>query len=110
MWAPGWAGVRATGLDSKSSASAGGPRAGRLEEIKQELQAGIESMQDEGAKPAEIVFDELREACGLPIQEKDQQQDELYGKVIVAIHEYGMYGRTRERKRILASLETNCPG
>ena len=32
VWAPGWAGVRATGLDSKSSASAGGPRAGRLED------------------------------------------------------------------------------
>lgn len=32
MWAPGWAGARATGLDSKSSASAGGPRAGRVED------------------------------------------------------------------------------
>ena len=32
MWAPGWAGARATSLDPESSASAGSPRAGRVED------------------------------------------------------------------------------
>jgi len=79
----------------------------RVAEIEKELQAGIDSMWDGESKPAEVVLDELRKAHGLPIPEKDSRLDELRDKAVSAIHEYGMYGRTRERKRILASLKVD---
>ena len=79
----------------------------RVAEIEKELQAGIDSMRDGESKPAEVVLEELRKAHGLPIPEKDSRLDELRDKAVSAIHEYGMYGRTRERKRILASLKVD---
>ena len=77
-------------------------RAGRINEIVKDLDAGIQSMRDGESMSADEVFDELCRKHGFPIPEKDSRQDELYSKVLSAIHEYGMYGRTRERKRILS--------
>lgn len=78
-------------------------KARRVAEIENELQAGIDSMRDGESKPTEVVLDELRKAHGLPIPEKDSRLDELRDKAVSAIHEYGMYGRTRERKRLLTA-------
>ena len=82
-------------------------RLARIEGIVKELDAGIQSMRDDKPLPADEVLDELRKAHGLPIPEKDPRLNELRDKAVSAIHEYGMYGRTRERKRILASLKVD---
>ena len=79
-------------------------RSGRIDEIVKDLDAGIQSMREGESMSADVVFDKLCRKHGFPIPEKDFRQDELYSAVMSAIHEYGMYGRTRERKRILAAL------
>lgn len=78
-------------------------RAGRIDGIVKDLDAGIQSMRDGESMSADEVFDELCRKHGFPIPEKDSRQDELYSKVLSAIHEYGMYGRTRERNRLLTA-------
>lgn len=78
-------------------------RSARIEGIVKDLDAGIQSMRDAEPLPADEVFDELCRKHGFPIPEKDSRQDELNSRIIAAVHEYGMYGRTRERKRLLTA-------
>lgn len=78
-------------------------RSARIEGIVKDLDAGIQSMRDAEPLPADEVFDELCRKHGFPIPEKDSKQDELNSRIIAAVHEYGMYGRTRERKRLLTA-------
>ena len=78
-------------------------RSARIEGIVKDLDAGIQSMRDAEPLPADEVFDELCRKHGFPIPEKDSRQDELNSRIIAAVHEYVMYGRTRERKRLLTA-------
>ena len=78
-------------------------RSTRIDGIVKDLDAGIQSMRDGESLSADEVFDELCRKHGFPIPEKDSRQDELNSRAITAIHEYGMYGRTRERKRLLTA-------
>ena len=79
----------------------------KLEEVTSDLDKSMQDMKAGKGKPADEVFDEIRRKHGFPVPEKDPEQDELKSRVYSAIAEYGMYSRTRERKRILASLLGN---
>ena len=76
----------------------------KLEEVTAGLDEAVSHMKEEEGKPAEEVIDEIRRKHGFPVPEEDPEQDALERKIYSAIAEYGMYSRTRERKRILDSI------
>lgn len=77
-------------------------RAAKLSDLIKQLDEGVQSLKEGGGRPAEEVFEEIRKEHGFPEPEKDARQDELESKVVEAIGQFELYGRTRERRRILA--------
>ena len=75
----------------------------RIAEVERDLEAGIESMRESKGRPAQEAFDDIGREHGFPVPEEDDRQVELCRSALAAIHNYGMYGRIRERKRILAT-------
>lgn len=76
----------------------------KLEEVTEDLDKAMQDIHAGEGIPADEVFDEIRRKHGFPVPEKDPEQDGLKSRIYSAIAEYAMYNRTRERRRILASI------
>ena len=76
----------------------------KLEEVTEDLDKAMQDIHAGEGIPADEVFDEIRRKHGFPVPEKDPEQDGLKSRIYSAIAEYAMYSRTRERRRILASI------
>ena len=74
-------------------------------EIRASLEKSL-SEKEEGI-PMDQAFRELEKKHGWPHDEKDDEQDELRRKVLEAEEAYNQYGHSRERMRILESLDHN---
>ena len=85
------------GLDPKK-------RSEKVEQVKQDLEQSCKEIENGQYYTFDEVNDQIWEEFGLPIDEKDEEQDRLRRKIQEAEYQYDQYCNRRERRRILESL------
>ena len=80
-----------------------------VDRVCADLDQAMKEIEEGKTKPAELVMDELRKKHRMPIDEKDEVQDQLRNEIMDAEIKYNYYCTWRERSRILASIGQPAP-
>ena len=80
-----------------------------IEKVYAKLDQSMKNLDVEKCTPADEFFDDLAREYGWPIDEKDEKQDELHGKLMEAEIRFSRYCNWRERSRILKCLGEAAP-
>ena len=76
----------------------------KIDEVKADLDQAMKEIEEGRTIPADEAFADIRREYILPIDEKDEKQDELDREISKAAHAFFRYCHWRERSRILESL------